>query len=374
MALFSGLTTAGAEALSAGVGFAGNLLGSGLSALYNANQSKINRKFQERMYNKQVEDSINFWKMQQEYNTPANQLQRIVESGLSPLLAYGDNGLSGNIAGSAPSLPSAPHGAQAQSAFNTRIDMANLALVEAQAKVLESQANKNDKDAALTESQTEGQNIYNWLNDKSKNIQLAIKFRDWDYLNTQIDSLRNNMWNQTNLTNQECLTMMQGRLYQIKHYNLDEWSLGEQFKLSWEHLDVDRLNANANWKNALSNWQHAVNETRLFPYQIGVMAKNAFYLGQLGKTEQSLRPWRVSGARFENIGKVLNNFNTAFDYLIHGANLQKTQAETLKLKLETVQKSFGVDSPLGGLVAPFTVPIGRDSNAKNYNELKNQGW
>lgn len=133
------LTEAGATALSAGVGFLGNLGGSIAGGLFSANQAKKNRAFQERMYNKQVEDNINFWKMQQEYDLPSAQLQRIMDAGLSPLLMYGEGGLTGNVASAPPASAQAPHGAQGSaSSFNTSIDLPNLALIRQQ--IAESQS------------------------------------------------------------------------------------------------------------------------------------------------------------------------------------------------------------------------------------------
>ena len=154
-AVSSGMSSLGATALSAGLGF-GAQVGSGIfSSLFSANQAKLNRKFQERMYNKQVEDNIKFWNMQNDYNLPSAQLQRLRDAGLSSLLAYGDGGLSGNIAQSQVQSGKAPNGAQASSGMNAALDFANLALLQAQIKNLNADSAQKTASANNLGKQTE---------------------------------------------------------------------------------------------------------------------------------------------------------------------------------------------------------------------------
>lgn len=47
------------------------------------------RKFSEKMYQRQYDDALAFWDKQNEYNTPANQMQRFKDAGLNPNLVYG---------------------------------------------------------------------------------------------------------------------------------------------------------------------------------------------------------------------------------------------------------------------------------------------
>lgn len=65
----------------------------------------LSQQFSKKMYGRQYDDAIKFWNMQNEYNNPANQMQRFREAGLNPNLIYG-RGDSGN-AGPLPSPPSA---------------------------------------------------------------------------------------------------------------------------------------------------------------------------------------------------------------------------------------------------------------------------
>lgn len=51
--------------------------------------NRQNQKFSEKMYNRQYKDTIEFWGLQNEYNSPANQMKRFQEAGLNPNLIYG---------------------------------------------------------------------------------------------------------------------------------------------------------------------------------------------------------------------------------------------------------------------------------------------
>lgn len=93
-------------------------IGSVASGLFNANQASKNRAFQERMYEKQKNDNIEFWKMQNEYNLPSAELARLKDAGLNPLLMYG-NGMSGMSAAGAISPATTGQGSTASANFQT---------------------------------------------------------------------------------------------------------------------------------------------------------------------------------------------------------------------------------------------------------------
>lgn len=52
-------------------------------------QNTQSRRFSEKMYGRQYDDNIKFWQMQNEYNSPQNQMKRFQEAGLNPHLIYG---------------------------------------------------------------------------------------------------------------------------------------------------------------------------------------------------------------------------------------------------------------------------------------------
>lgn len=71
-------------AISAGVSALGNVFNVGSQRRENRRQ----RDFTREMYQTQKQDNIDFWRMQNEYNTPAEQMKRFTEAGLNPHLAY----------------------------------------------------------------------------------------------------------------------------------------------------------------------------------------------------------------------------------------------------------------------------------------------
>lgn len=71
------------------------LIGQGIDALVQSGQNKKARKFAEKMYSKQRADALADWNMQNEYNSPQAQMQRLKAAGLNPNLVYG-NGAEGN--------------------------------------------------------------------------------------------------------------------------------------------------------------------------------------------------------------------------------------------------------------------------------------
>jgi len=87
--LIGGLVAAGGQLLSNQQNAA---------ATFDANLQQ--QMFSERMYERTRRDNLEFWKMQNHYNSPAEQMQRFTDAGLSPYLIYGQ----GN-AGNASSIP-----------------------------------------------------------------------------------------------------------------------------------------------------------------------------------------------------------------------------------------------------------------------------
>lgn len=95
------------------LGSAGDLIGAAagmwdnrFSNLANAFNSQIagmqSRAFTREMYEKSLNDNIMLWEMNNAYNTPAAQKQRLIDAGLNPALMYGGKS-GGGVASSTPS-------------------------------------------------------------------------------------------------------------------------------------------------------------------------------------------------------------------------------------------------------------------------------
>lgn len=96
-------------------GFAG-LVGMGAESVqnsknnrFNSQEAEKNRKWQEQMYERQVQDNLNFWDMQNAYNDPSQQVARLKAAGINPSLA-----LSNISTGQASSINGGSAGSGAQ--------------------------------------------------------------------------------------------------------------------------------------------------------------------------------------------------------------------------------------------------------------------
>lgn len=106
----------------------GSMLGSGLGAIagiangffernWQANQAELNRNFQSEEAQKSRDWNEEMWNKSNEYNTPAAQLQRLLDAGINPSTAVGMMGGSSTAAGSSHGPADsevAPSGSQAQ--------------------------------------------------------------------------------------------------------------------------------------------------------------------------------------------------------------------------------------------------------------------
>lgn len=65
------------------------LIGGTANAWMEGRQNKQSRKWSEKMYDRQRADALSDWQMQADYNSPANQRQRLIDAKLNPNLVYG---------------------------------------------------------------------------------------------------------------------------------------------------------------------------------------------------------------------------------------------------------------------------------------------
>lgn len=72
-------------AISAGTNIAGNVINGAL----NARQNRLNRMHSEHMYRMERQDNLADWHMQNEYNSPEQQMLRFQKAGLNKNLIYG---------------------------------------------------------------------------------------------------------------------------------------------------------------------------------------------------------------------------------------------------------------------------------------------
>lgn len=79
----------GAAAITAGGGLA--------NSIGQHQTNKQNQRFANEMYNRQKADNLEFWHLQNAYNSPSAQMARYKEAGLNPNLIYGQSNTAGSI-------------------------------------------------------------------------------------------------------------------------------------------------------------------------------------------------------------------------------------------------------------------------------------
>lgn len=137
------------------LGVAGaNLLGQGLNALFQSNSNKAAEQFQMRMYDRQRSDALSDWDRQNAYNSPAAQMQRFKDAGLSPHLIYNQQTQSPSVRSS--SGASAPRQAPA-------IDLGGVMGQFMQVMLQQNQLSIQEKAIALQEKKIEAADLGNKL-------------------------------------------------------------------------------------------------------------------------------------------------------------------------------------------------------------------
>lgn len=150
-----------------GIGAIGNLFTGGMSA-------RKQYKYQSKLMDKQNQQQIDFWKMNNEYNTPFNQRARLEQAGLNPDLMYGGSGnmyqsqMPGAASGSAPNVDYGSFSDNLRFAMQAQVMDAQVSKIEMENKLLAEQALSQASLRELQSGQTadalaraEHQKIYN---------------------------------------------------------------------------------------------------------------------------------------------------------------------------------------------------------------------
>lgn len=151
--------------LSALIGGGAQAIGQGINAWQTGRMNKASRAFSRQMYEKQRADSIEFWNMQNAYNSPSAQVQRMRDAGLNPALMYGGSGGS-TPAGSIPTpdvqrpqFDTPRWGDASSGALATLSAMYDLDIKAAQADNLRSQNTVIVQDALLKAAEIANTNV-----------------------------------------------------------------------------------------------------------------------------------------------------------------------------------------------------------------------
>lgn len=260
--MLSGLAAAGVSAL-------GGIVSNAMNAGYNAREAQKNRDFQREMYERQYKDSIDFWNLQQEYNSPQNQLIRLRNAGLNPLLMYGQSGVQ-NVATSQPNQPSQPSGSQASASFTNPFQTAEYLLLDAERRKKEAETKK-------ISSETDWQNLENKFQNESYEMRMALLHNEFDRVKAIIADTWDTIFQRGMMNAQQAATLAQARQYEVKRFNLDEYQVTKSLEMGWYDAMTGRINASANVRNAATNWYNAVTNRMLSNWQVRGIAQDIWY-------------------------------------------------------------------------------------------------
>nr|DAH26111.1 MAG TPA: DNA pilot protein VP2 [Microviridae sp.] len=216
-------------------GLGGGLISGGLGAISSifsnkaqAEENQRNRDFTEYMYDKQYDNNIKMWNMQNKYDLPSAQKQRLIDAGLNPDLMYSGAGVSPSpnlhaaVAGS-PSSGSLPGYGGAVEAFN-------------QGRLLDAQIRNIDADTKQKESQTVGQGYQNEILKSDASFRDALNSGQIDVQGFTIKNLSKDL--ETKDVN---IAYVRKSIEQIQK-NMDSLAQNiEESKARIRNLDVDTI-------------------------------------------------------------------------------------------------------------------------------------
>uniref|UniRef100_A0AAU8AY84 DNA pilot protein n=1 Tax=Dulem virus 181 TaxID=3145658 RepID=A0AAU8AY84_9VIRU len=149
------------------IGAVGNFFTGGASA-------RKQYQYQSKLMDKQNQQQIDFWKMNNEYNTPFNQRARLEQAGLNPDLMYGGSGnmyqsqMPGAASGSAPNVDYGSFSDNLRFAMQAQVMDAQVSKIEHENQLLAEQALNQAEQRELWAAQAkeawlraEHQGIYN---------------------------------------------------------------------------------------------------------------------------------------------------------------------------------------------------------------------
>lgn len=177
-----------AAALAAG----GNIISQGINALTQKSLNSQTRRWNEKMYERQRQDNLAQWNLQNAYDSPAAQMQRYREAGLNPNLIYGQSNTSSPISKTEmkPWNPDAPRFnlGEAVSEFNnTRLAQGQVNNIREQNEVLKADANLKQVQALKTVADTKTANFDLSQKDRLKDISYDLQQA---MLNRQTEEIR----------------------------------------------------------------------------------------------------------------------------------------------------------------------------------------
>jgi hypothetical protein len=148
-----------------------------------SNLNRRTQKFSKEMYEKQRTDALSDWNMQNEYNSPIKQMERLKAADLNPNLVYGNGAqmsAATTVKGSDikpwnPSLPATDLASPITSYLDTRMKNAQLDNLQAQNAVMQQDNLLKAAQTLKTAADAKGQSFTNELNADLRDVSIQAK-------------------------------------------------------------------------------------------------------------------------------------------------------------------------------------------------------
>lgn len=284
---FNPLTLAGATVIGSGISAVGNALGGVLSTQSNKKLMREQMRWQESMYQRQLQDARENWRMQNAYNSPANQRKLLEDAGFNPGMmgsdlqsaSSADNIAMGNVP-SAPSYSMTPNYIadtvnSATQAFSTLV-AANATKQNADTNAKNAETNAKNAGVNQQNADTQSALAYHQNAMTRQNIQLAAQENAFksEFMQNQINQMRAN----TNLVR------VQTGIASITK----EWLPYEKsMQLSKLSADIDNVLEDVKLKKV---------SIKVGEAQVRQLLASASLLISQAKTNDALRPSQVSAS------------------------------------------------------------------------------
>lgn len=258
--------------LNAWLGYGTQLMGANMDMMmqyssqkWKEKEAKKVREWNEQMYERQLEDNRENWRMANEYALPSAQLARIREAGLNPLLMY-EGGLSQQVASPAQGadVNSAP-AATGSMQTNYGQALSGAALIKAQIDNINADTLLKKSTAKETETHVD------WYN-TTKSLDLAIKERNYDKMSYEIQKIATESNALADMTWKNLEYLDKSMEMMDKHYNLAQKDYERNLAYNLADIAVRNRQVDATLKQIAVNMYDAVTKRKM---ALSDIAKNS---------------------------------------------------------------------------------------------------
>lgn len=207
---------------AAGINAAAGMAGTGLSLGVNSSLNQKTRKWAEKQSELQYKRSLNIMAMQNAYNTPERQVERLKDAGLNVGLMYSQGGGAGGTSADAAAPQIAAWQPQAPDLSSLNL-IAQTGLIKAQTDKIKAETSNISEQTTLTTLMQDAQKIDNEINAATSQTQIqqakaSLKetisrvtnidtdsiFKSQETLKSYNDMIWDNMLNERDLIIKEC--------------------------------------------------------------------------------------------------------------------------------------------------------------------------